>query len=293
MSRWSSSMGLLGCCTRSVNSIVSEEQLPRRGHHQRQSQSSYATAATDEAKHGAVAADGAAESRVTMEPAPELLLDSSSGLLGSLSGRPRTPPRTNDPRENVMAKRAELRQMLTEFTEEASKNGRPCVIVDLKTHGSPEECRWMRQLARYSLRDAAARFVLSEDTQDKLGGDGKAIGSWMLSSVLGVHRAEESALVQTRKPRLTHVVSDEELQRSAVIDFGGRACASRSPLLLIEESVDHRERFVSGMSILNMYNRGAARKAEASLRRDRLQMNGMHTLLTEANGASVLPGDDR
>merc|ERR1719433_891425 len=80
--------------------------------------------------------------------------------------------------------------------------------------------------------------------------------------MLGVHRAEDSALVQSSKRELSRLLSEDELCRSAVLELGGSGCAAYGPVLVVEESLELRNRFVSALQILRLY-RSAAQRLEA------------------------------
>merc|ERR1712113_829017 len=60
-----------------------------------------------------------------------------------------------------------------------------------------------------------------------------------------------------------------ELNRAAVLEFGSGV---RTPLLLVEESAEVRERFISAMQILRLY-RGAAERLESAKQRSE---RGLH-----------------
>jgi len=197
-------------------------------------------------------------------PPPSLLVD-----MPTATRRSTTPPIARDPAAKAL-ERARLRQLVNDFTAEATR-GRRCTVVVLDsdpTHGNGG----VRKEARYSLGDEVQRFILLSrvgqqprdlEAVDSSEPEWEPLGEWPLQAVLGTHKAEESALVASRQPAINHVVSQEELARAAVLEFGGGAFAGCVPLLLIEESRDHCERFVSSMQILRLY-KGAAHRLESA-----------------------------
>lgn len=218
-------------------------------------------------------------------PPPALLVDAP--LKGKRSV---TPPSVRDPAAKAL-ERSRLRQLVNEFTQEAC-SGRSCTVVmldsDLRNGG-------VRREARYSLNVEVNRFVLHgraprlrdpEVIQDESEFD-EPLGQWPMEAVLGVHRAEDSALVQSLMRDLSRLVSQEELPCAAVLEFGGGAFANCTPLLLIEESVDHCERFVSGMQILRLY-KGAAQRLESA--RNSGRSGGLQPGLLSDGGADAPSG---
>lgn len=199
------------------------------------------------------------------------------------SSRARVP----DPSEKAR-ERARLRDLVSEFVSEASR-GRPCSIVALGGDGGS---RAVRRDARYELRLAADSLVLHGRAPEGAGcgdGDGprwEQIGCWSLRAVRGAHRAEDSELVRNSLGDLRPLLSNRELSMSAVLEFGGGACAARAPLLFVENSVEHRERFVSGMQILRLY-KGATRRLEAALKEGGLSLPGSESN-TPRGGSSVV-----
>jgi len=89
------------------------------------------------------------------------------------------------------------------------------------------------------------------------------IGSCALQAMLGAHRAEESAIVRSLFPELRVLVSEDELARAAVLEFGPGAWASQAPLLVIGATAEQRELLVAGVQILTLY-RGAAQRSARS-----------------------------
>lgn len=191
------------------------------------------------------------------EPPQELLVDPPNS-----SRRAVTPPPTPDGRARAK-ERARLGRLVTQFMQEAGF-GRTCSVIALDDTLS---LAGVKRDARYKLSDGADSLVLQVKAEgnDAAGGspEWEPMGVWPLRTVLGAHRAEESALVQSCLPELSSLLSKGELGLSAVLEFGGGACAGRSPLLLVEESPEHRERFVSGLQILRLY-RGAAHRKEVA-----------------------------
>lgn len=189
---------------------------------------------------------------LTMPP-PSLLVDTPS----TAGRRSSTPLGARDPAAKAL-ERKRLRQLFNDFMQEAA-SGRSCTVVVLDDDAARSN-GGIRTDARYTLSQEVERFMVETAS-------GESFGQWPLEAVLGTHKAEESALVQSRWVELARVVSQEELARAAVIEFGGGAFAGCTPLLLIEESPDHCEKFVSGMQILRLY-KGAAQRLE-SARSDR------------------------
>lgn len=171
------------------------------------------------------------------------------------SQRPKEPSPTLDPAAKAL-EHSRLRMLVSEFIEEAT-HGRECSIIILKDVSTKTSAKLD---AKYELRDKAERLVVH--CKDKEKNTWELIGSWILNAVLGAYRAEESALVHGAKRELTNFLSDEELRRSAVLEFGRGPCA---PLLLVEDSVEHRDRFVSGMQIILRLFSGAWERAAADV----------------------------
>jgi len=198
-------------------------------------------------------------------PPPALLVDMPPSR--QTTKRSTTPPATRDPAAKA-AERVRLRQLVNDFTQEAA-GGRPCTVVVLDSDPTLNNGGTRRE-ARYTLGEEVQRFILLGRAQprdpqvaDNGEADWEPLGQWPLHAVLGTHRAEDSALVQSRQRELGRIVSREELGRSAVLEFGGGPFAGCVPLLLIEESREHCERFVSGMQILRLY-KGAAQRLESA-----------------------------
>lgn len=278
MNRFSLEQGLFGCCS-SCHAAFGDElagkpwasrdrQYPWAG-----SRSIPLPAAVASARGGDERSDWTPRAALLGQPAgvsPRTLLSSPPpALLVDMptregARRAVTPPQARDPAAKAQ-ERARLRQLVSDFTQEAAA-GRPCTIVvldgDLRNNGG------VRKEAQYTLGDEVQRFtILARASAQAANADGEAqleqIGQWPLGAVLGTHRAEESALVQSRQRDLSRVVTREELARAAVLEFGGGAFAGSVPLLLIEESPEHCERFVSGMQILRLY-KGAAQRLESA-----------------------------
>lgn len=217
-------------------------------------------------------------------PAPTLLIESSPG-----TGRPCpsaiysardnsdfniTPnPRasldaspTRDPNAKA-AERARLKRIVSEFSQEAAA-GRRCTLVWLVDGESSAESSRVQRGCRYQLQEELSKLVLQCQPSVEEGSPGndnwEVLGTWPMHTVLGAHRADESALVQKHEQTVVKLISHEELGRAAVLEFGG-ACASRVPVLLVEESADYRDKFVNGMRILRLY-RGAAQQRLESAR---------------------------
>ncbi|CAE8634041.1 unnamed protein product [Polarella glacialis] len=202
--------------------------------------------------------------------------------------RPAVLPSWQDPAAKAL-EHSRLKDLVRGFVREASDRGRLCSVLPLgvggpggaKTVESGALCRRARLEARYQLCDedrrlcrgvchVAERLVLSRKVSShEAAGDRSTDGgwevfaSWQLVEVLGVHRAEDSALVQRHQPELDAMFSHEDLARSAVLEFGGVLQADRSPLLITEESPDQRNRFVSALQILRLYQ-GAAQRLNSA-----------------------------
>lgn len=173
---------------------------------------------------------------------------------------PREPPSAHQDPASKARERSRLRALVAEFVQEAAC-GRRCSVVVLGDGGAgcgPKLDAW------YELRDKAERFVLRGRRKEKQPQQApELIGSWVLDAVLGAYKAEESALVHGARQELTGLLSDCELQRSAVLELGRGPCAACAPLLLVEDSVEHRDRFVLGMQIILRLFRGAREQAAA------------------------------
>lgn len=174
-----------------------------------------------------------------------------------------TPPahRKSAPQKFVPSQaeeRIRLRRLVNEFVMEAAR-GRSCWVVpfELKEGGATPGTR---QEARYDLLDEAERWVLSCRAAADASG-WQTLGAWPLVNLLGAHRAEESALVGKLQKSLEQQVAKEELSRSAIIEFSSSNVAGKAPILVVEDTVESRERLVSALSILRLY-RGAARRME-------------------------------
>jgi hypothetical protein len=203
-----------------------------------------------------------------MVPPPSLLVDMPSG-------RSATAPLARDPAAKA-TERTRLRQLVQEFMQEAA-TGRPCIVVSLDSRQferSNGDIGNLRREARYNLSEEVERFTLlgrasqqrkvdeiPNDPVSDTNEEWETLGEWPFEAVLGTHRAEESALVRSHQHDLNRIVTREEMGRAAVLEFGGGAFAGCVPLLVIEESPDHREKFVSGMQILRLY-KGAALRAQ-------------------------------
>jgi len=279
MSHFSLEQGLLGCCS-SCHTVFGDELTGKSfGSRERHfpftgSRSVPLPAAVASARGGDERADwtpraalasghppmGASPRTMLATPPPSLLVDIPSGR------RPATPP-ARDPAAKAV-ERARLRKLVNDFSQEASA-GRPCFIIVLDgnvvgSFGPRREARYIlsTEVDRLSL-DWKTQVCSENNTEVDADAEWEPIGMWPLEAVLGTHRAEESALVQSRQRELSRLVSREELSRAAVLEFSGGGLAARKPLLLIEETPEHRERFVSGMQILRLY-KGAAQRLESA-----------------------------
>lgn len=278
MSHFSLEQGLLGCCS-SCHTVFGDELTGKSfGSRERHfpftgSRGLPLPAAVASARGGDERADwtpraalasghppmGASPRTMLATPPPSLLVDHTPGR------RSTTPP-ARDPAAKAV-ERARLRKLVNDFSKEAAA-GRPCLIIVMD--GNMVGSFGPRREARYILSEEVDR--LSLDWKIQVGGDAdevaidtewQPIGMWPLEAILGTHRAEESALVQSCQRELSRLVSREELSRAAILEFSGGGSAARKPLLLIEETPEHRERFVSGMQILRLY-KGAAQRLESA-----------------------------
>lgn len=197
--------------------------------------------------------------RAQSSPPPALLVDPPR------SSRRSEPSSTSLLDNAVRAReRTRLQRLVSDFIHDAS-SGRSCSVVLL---GEDQTLPGSRLEAMYRLSHEADSIVLQ--TKPKLQKDAvvdlpktEIIGKWPLRTVLGAHRAEDSALVKSLEKSLRPLVSKDEIGMSAVLDFGGGACTARSPLLLVEDSIEHRDRLVCGLEILRLY-RGAAHRLETT-----------------------------
>jgi len=223
------------------------------------------------ARGGDARADWMPRAALASGPSEELFIDSAP-----LTGRlPRSPAAGSAPLSSRRGptERAEektrLKGLVQQFTREAAA-GRACSVVVLDNCAAGKQqrpCATPRE-ARYELRDEAGRLVV--ELRDCNAASGWIpLGAWPLAVVLGAHRAEDSLLAQSAlywhrgrgdcadaeggAGSIDAELSHEVLSRSAVLEFGGGACALRAPLLLVEASVDHRERLVAGLQVLRLY----------------------------------------
>jgi len=266
MSQWSPAQGLfLGCC-RPCHTTIGEEVYVRRSLDDRPDPLGFprppVLAGAASARGGDDFADWAPRAAMasghhassSLAPPQELLIvDEPEASFGRTSSPPAD---IGDPAAKA-SERSRLRRLVSEFVQEAAC-GRPCSVIALDDASSSVG---VRRDARYGLCDEVERLVLHRKADTD--GAWECLGAWPLQAVLGAHRAEESALVRSFSQELSCQLTGEELRRSAILDFGG-ACAVRSqPLLLIEESPEHRDRLVSGVQILRLY-RGAAKRLESA-----------------------------
>lgn len=292
MSRFSLEQSLFGCCSSCHASFGEEFNSKSWASRERQyalggSRSIPLPAAVASARGGdersdwtprAALASGhsaAASPRTMMSTPPHALLVD----MPSTGRRATTPPAARDPAAKAQ-ERARLRQLVNEFTQEASR-GRSCTVVVLDS--DPVRVNGgARREAQYGLGEEVDRFILRSCPAAAAHAEGEweTLGQWPLAAVLGTHKAEESAIVASRRQELNRIVSNEELGRAAVLEFGGGAFAGCAPLLLIEASAEHCERFVSSMQILRLY-KGAAQRLESARNGDSRQhpptMTGLWT----------------
>jgi hypothetical protein len=144
-----------------------------------------------------------------------------------------------------------VREQLSAFVAEADR-GCSCQILELKDSSHVSWTTFSRAEAVYRLADRSQRLELQSL-------DGEKLGSWPLHSVLGPHCAENSALVCRYRDEILNYLSQEELERAVLLEFGSGAMERRQPMLLIEATADRRKRFVNGMQILRLYQDVAQR----------------------------------
>lgn len=153
------------------------------------------------------------------------------------------PSRQPDPGAKAI-ERSRIFNLVSGFAREATL-GRRCSLLELDNFGrSVGACRE----ARYELQNKAETLVLYTKASDGW----RHFGSWPLRATLGAHRAEDSALVQNARHDLSNHFSEEELGRAAVLELRGSG-SSRAPQLLVEASVEHRDRLVVALRVLRLY----------------------------------------
>lgn len=216
---------------------------------------------------------GDASSRTALSPPQELFVDPQPLTRCS------TAAASAQDSASKANERSRLRKLVSDFVQEASR-GRPCSVVALNdaSGGSVGS----RQDAHYEISEEVQVLIIRRKA-DAGDGGGQPIGSWPLRAVLGAHKAGDSALVQSARHDIDAMVSHEELSRSAVLEFGSGA---RTPLLLVEESTEYRDRFVSGMQILRLY-RGAAQRLESAKTSGERRMNSAEASPPSVGSSSV------
>eukprot|EP00401_Gymnodinium_catenatum_P065165 CAMPEP_0117525274 /NCGR_PEP_ID=MMETSP0784-20121206/35684_1 /TAXON_ID=39447 /ORGANISM="" /LENGTH=359 /DNA_ID=CAMNT_0005321463 /DNA_START=82 /DNA_END=1158 /DNA_ORIENTATION=- len=263
MNRLLPGQGLLGCCS-PCHTVFGEELCSRSGESGARpipwldNGSSLVPAAVASIRGSINGADwtpkAAAGAASRASPPQELLVDCAH-----LSGVPAAVGSSSKPGggaapEVKELERARLRRLVDGFRREAAEGGRLCQAIPLST--DPGERPGLRRAARYELGQSATQLVVhGEASEDS---EWEVLNSSTLQAMLGVHRVEQSALMQKQRPELVDQISEEELERSAVLEF-----AAGVPLLIIEESVEHRERLVVGVQILQLYQ-GAARRLQSA-----------------------------
>lgn len=241
--------GLLRCCGRPV---VGEELRPRQ-ETRACSPASPAGGALwvpsgvwvgDAPRGGPLSARTAADSAT---PRTELLVDAAAAPLTARSEAPL--PTSAD----KASERLRLQEAVAEFVRDAGR-GRTCSVLLLDAFGSVLQ---PRRRARYEL-SAAGSFVVERETVDLRW---ERFGVWPLSAVLGAYSSESSALVSGAAEDLERHLSGDELSRAALVEFAG---GRRSPLLMVEESVEHRDRLVAGLKVLRLCRPGVVAGAPSS-----------------------------
>lgn len=185
--------------------------------------------------------------------------------------------------ERRRGERARLRGIVDELVRLASPQagGRLVTALELLDDealaaDSLSSTAGARIAARYELRDKAEQLVLIREAAAAAGaadeagaGSGEAVaseclGSWPVASVVGAHRAEASALLRSHSVCRGRLL-EGELARAVVLEFGGAraSCARRPPIVFVEESAEARDRLVTGLQILRLYQ-GAARRLESA-----------------------------
>eukprot|EP00931_Biecheleriopsis_adriatica_P060504 TRINITY_DN36349_c0_g1_i1.p1 TRINITY_DN36349_c0_g1~~TRINITY_DN36349_c0_g1_i1.p1 ORF type:complete len:298 (-),score=49.83 TRINITY_DN36349_c0_g1_i1:52-945(-) len=217
------------------------------------------------------------------DAAPDHLLQSGRSTERSCVGSPAPLQRaaTGNPKsqqlvgsEDLEAKaseRARLQQLVCQFLSETSRSagGRHCAAIALDSSrglGAKPHRLSGRQVVRYLLVDEATQLEISSKvTSSWRGGvsSWEILGTWPILHTLAVEKAERSALLGLFWPELCPLLAQEELCRSVVIEcreLHDGSSGAPAPLLLIEESRDCRDRFVTAIEILQLYRAGAARK---------------------------------
>lgn len=262
--------GLLGCCSARWNTAFHEELLLKSNSEAQAPRPplpplgslDLSSLGWDSAREGYDRADRAP--RAAANVPPELLVDQPPTSRGGTTARGATS--ALDPAARA-AERSRLKELVNEFVREASlAGGCPCELVVLDSSAAGDTAApGLRRLAWYGLQSDAEQLRIHSKAPGGNGQDGSAeyelVGSWSLRSVVGCHRAEDSALCLRLAAELDAAgVAKEALATAAVLEFGGSA---GPPLLLIEESSSRRERLVAGLQVLRHY-RGAARRPDAA-----------------------------
>jgi len=281
--RWTLEKGILGCCS-ACHTLLSEEVNIRHGPNGEflgfPPSPVPPGALTERGGHGGAdhlpraastpGTRGGGGRKVAPSPPRELLVDCDTPRIwrGNAAGNSssRGPGALRDPAEKAR-ERARLQALVGEFTREASQ-GRPCAIVSLGNIHDAAAGGAAKREAFYLLSGEVEWLELrcrgSQDAgKTDAAGTGELLCSWPLHAVLGAHRAEESALVQRAKDELGRILTKDELSRAAVLEFGHGAYASSEPLLLVEDSTEHRDRLVSSVQILRLY-RGAVQRSQSA-----------------------------
>ncbi|CAE8735551.1 unnamed protein product [Polarella glacialis] len=231
---------MFACCS-ACRSTTAEEVFSRSGEHRQLPRGSGLPDFSPGGESGAAKAElplpwavltsGVAEI-LGISPAVEPPVDAKEML------RPAVLPSWQDPAAKAL-EHSRLKDLVRGFVREASDRGRLCSVLPLgvggpggaKTVESGALCRRARLEARYQLCDedrrlcrgvchVAERLVLSRKVSShEAAGDRSTDGgwevfaSWQLVEVLGVHRAEDSALVQRHQPELDAMFNHEAWTR--------------------------------------------------------------------------------
>lgn len=217
------------------------------------------------------------------EPPPELLVDPLD-----VAQLPRSARSRADPADKAM-ERQRLRLVVSEFVRDCSSpNGRRCAALPLPPCESNDDAPCFRRVACYQLCDSASRLVLrgrAAHANDQDVSEWELMGSWPLDSLLGAYRAEESALVHSRMRSLADVVTAAEFGTAAVLEFGpSGSCTFNVPVLIIEQSVEERDRLTAALRILKQY------KAEVSRQHTPRQHTPRHSVV---RSCTPPPGPNR
>eukprot|EP00446_Apocalathium_sp_SHHI-4_P051289 CAMPEP_0177357666 /NCGR_PEP_ID=MMETSP0368-20130122/35184_1 /TAXON_ID=447022 ORGANISM="Scrippsiella hangoei-like, Strain SHHI-4" /NCGR_SAMPLE_ID=MMETSP0368 /ASSEMBLY_ACC=CAM_ASM_000363 /LENGTH=359 /DNA_ID=CAMNT_0018820087 /DNA_START=106 /DNA_END=1185 /DNA_ORIENTATION=- len=269
MERWPPSLGTLNCCSQPVvgEEVFAPGPLPMAARTPplqswldplASARSTFGGSSAGAAGWTPRAASllGAGGGRGLFGPSQELLVDVP--LTGR--GRLQSPPRLARSLGDRTRKRAKIQSLVQDFVREAapSGGGRPCWTLGLgaTTFGycQGKEGRHQMREARLELSAEAGILALRRRTNH---GDWAAMGSWPVRLVLGVYRAEDSALVQAVVTAAQFSGGEGDLApdilcRAALLEFGGGLCAAHEPFLIVESSSELRDRLVVALSVLRL-----------------------------------------